>query len=171
MNQQPPSDALTRPFLVHLCAEEQLLRTALEITLELYEALRKGDLNGLKTVQPRQEELAAALTDAANRRERAAAQLGKALGFSKQGVTLKELAEALDPALATPLLEARARLTSVANQLAEYQGRNANLIHYLRSYFRSVLATLSGTGDVPVRYGRTGTRLDTTFVAAHRARV
>jgi hypothetical protein len=161
---------LTTSFLQHLDAEEQLLHDALAVAVDLYTALRKGDLAPLKSAQPRQEQLALDLRSGADRREAAANRLARALGFPPEGLTLSSLAKRLGEPAATRILAARERLSTITAQLTDFQQRNANLIHHLRSYFRSVLSALTKTSDVPVRYGSSGARLTPGFGAAIQAR-
>lgn len=170
MHPHPQLSPLTASFLQQLDAEEQLLNEALAVATDIYSALRQGKLAPIKDTQPRQEQLASALKLGANRREVAAMRLGRALGLSPEGLTLTSLANRLDESAANRILKARERLSSLTAQLTDFQQRNANLIHHLRSYFRSVLSALTKTSDIPVRYGSSGARLTPGFGAAIQAR-
>jgi hypothetical protein len=161
---------LTTSFLQQLDAEEQLLHEALAIAQDLYAALRQGDLAPIKSKRPEQEKLAAALRVASDHREAAAVRLGQALGLKPEQLTLSALAKKLGDPHTTRISAARDRLSTITSQLAEFQQRNANLIHYLRSYFRGVLSALTKTSDVPVRYGSSGTCLTPAFGSAIKAR-
>ncbi len=147
-----------------------MLQQALEVASELYQSLRKGDLATVKIAQPRQEELALALRAASDRREAATLRLAALLGLPAQGTNLSSIANRLGAPLAAQILAVRERLTRITTQLLDFQQRNANLIHHLRSYFRSVLSALTKTADVPVRYGSSGARLSPGFGAAIQAR-
>ncbi len=147
-----------------------MLRAAVSITANLYESLRTGDLATVKLAQPKQVELAAALSAASNRREAAAARLARTLGLPAENLTLSRLAASLGSEQAAALREARDRLTAIATELGKFQQRNANLVHHLRSYFRNVLSALTNAADVPVRYGASGARLNPGFGAAIQAR-
>lgn len=160
MRPHPPLEALIPSFLAQLFAEEELLQTARNVSAELFAVLRKGDLAAIEPALPRQDELSVALRAACENRESAAIQLACALDLPTQHLTLTRLAGRLGPPHAAALLAARKRLTALAAELAEFQRRNANLIHYLRSYFRGVLAALTKTAEVPVRYGASGVRLN-----------
>jgi hypothetical protein len=170
MHPHPQLNPLTASFLQHLDTEEQLLRDALTVAADLYASLRKGDLAPIKITQPRQEQLAAALRMGSDRREAAAIRLAQALGLPPEGLTLSVLAKHLGEPVSTRILAARERLSAITKQLMDFQQRNANLIHHLRSYFRSVLSALTKTSDVPVRYGSSGARLTPGFGAAIKAR-
>lgn len=163
-------ESLTTTFLQRLDAEEQLLRQALETTAELYEALRRGNIAAVKAAQPRQEQLAAGLSETATRREAAANDLGIALGLAPKGLTLAAIADKLEDETAGRVRSTRDRLIRITQQLQDFQLKNANLIRHLRSYFRSVLCALTKAGDVPVRYGATGARLNPAYGAAIKAR-
>jgi hypothetical protein len=146
---------LAATLLDHLRDEEGLLREALDSLTEVHAALRRGDLDAVTAARPRQEALAAALADRHASRSATADRLAEALGLAPAGITLSGLAARLPAADAADFLAARDRLAALADQLREYQRRNAILIHHLRSYFRGVMTALAGV-DTPVRYGPTG---------------
>jgi FlgN protein len=170
MHSHQKSTPLTNSFLQRLDVEERLLNDALTVASDLYETLRKGDLAPVKLAQPRQEELAAALRSAAAEREAASIRLARSLGMPTESLTLAKLANRLGEPQAAGILAVRDRLSALTTRLADFQQRNANLIHHLRSYFRSVLSALTKTEDVPIRYGSSGVCLNRGFGAAIRAR-
>lgn len=144
-----PSAAL----LDHLQAEEDLLGRALAVLTGLHAAVRGGDLSAIEAARPPLDEITAATH--ARRAERAgvAAELAAAVGLPPEDITLSALADRLPEPDAADLRAARDRLAHLAGELAACQRRNANLICYLRSFFRGAL---SGTADPPARYGRSG---------------
>jgi hypothetical protein len=151
-----PTAPLSRQLLDRLADEEALLRAAVASAAELHTALRKGDRTHLAAVQAIQENLAARMNSAALARHRAATEL--AAGLHRPAGSppkLASLAEALPEPEAADLLAARDRLATVAGELARWNGRNANLVAHLRSYFRGVLASLTAAGAD--RYGPAGT--------------
>lgn len=160
---------LVDELLDRLTEEEALLRDALASLADLHSALCRGELEAINAIRPRQEAVAAALTDRAGVRSAAAAALAAAVGLAPGGLTLSALAARLPGPTGAGLLAARDRLASVAAEVGNFQRRNANLITYLRSYFRCVLSVLA-VGDAPVRYGPTGTCLSPTAGATIRTR-
>jgi FlgN protein len=170
MQSHPAYNPLTASFLQRLDVEERLLNEALTLTADLYATLRKGELANIKLTQPRLEELAATLRKAARDREIVTAQLARSLGLKTEGLTLAILATRLGEPQASAILAQRERLTDLSAKLANYQERNANLIHHLRSYFRSVLSSLTKTTDIPIRYSARGECLGPWYGAAMYAR-
>jgi hypothetical protein len=135
----------------------------------VYGALRRGDLAAVVATQPAQESLAAALRDAGTARLAAAGELAADLGLPPDGLTLATLAARLPEPWAAELREVRNRLSAVVAEIAAVQGRNANLIAHLRSYFRDTLIALTAAGS-PVRYGPSGVRLSPAAGRAIQAR-
>jgi len=170
MHQQQQLNLLLRSFLQRLNAEEELLHAALRVASDLYTALRNGGLASIKDLQPRQDQLATELRSAADRREAEKTRLGRMLGLEPERLTLSLLAKQLGEPWSTDILAARDRLSEITTQLSEFQQRNANLVHHLRSYFRSVLSALTRTAEAPIRYGASGACLTPTFGAAIKAR-
>lgn len=156
-------------FLDRLRVEERLLREAADSLAEVHSALRRGDLASVGAARTRQESLAAALREATIAREDAAARLAAAVGLPAAGLTLSALAARLPEPLAGELQATRDRLTALTTELADRQRRNANLVGYLRSYFRSVLTALTAPGG-PTRYGPAGACLPAAAGPALQAR-
>jgi predicted component of type VI protein secretion system len=141
-------------LLDHLRAEEALLGRALTVLTDLHAAVRGGDLSATEAARPPLDEITAATTERRAARDAAAAELAAAVGLPPEHLTLSALADRLPGPAAGELRAARDRLARLADELAACQRRNANLICYLRSFFRGALA---GTADPPARYyGRTG---------------
>lgn len=150
----PPSPPV-ETFLQRLGAEEQFLNLALEKALEIYAALRRGDLKGVAALGAEQEQLAAALRAASAQRLEAAAELAPDLNSTSEPLTLSRLAETLPEPDGEAVRVARERLAALAEEFTRIQTRNANLLGHLRSFFRDVLADLTPDAE-PLRYGPTG---------------
>ena len=146
---EPPSAAL----LEHLRAEEALLGRALAVLTDLHAAVRGGDLSAIEAARPQLDAITAATTARRAERDAVAAEVAAAVGLPPEHVTLSALADCLPEPAAGGLRAARDRLARLAAELTACQRRNANLISYLRSFFRGAL---SGTADPPARYGRSG---------------
>ncbi|HEY1188501.1 MAG TPA: flagellar export chaperone FlgN [Gemmata sp.] len=151
---QPPS-ARTETFLQHLGVEEQLLTQARDKALEVYAALRGGDLKGVTALGAQQEELAAALRAASAARLGVTNDLASDLNISPDRLTLLQLTEALPEPEREAVRAARARLSACAAEFTRIQTRNANLLGHLRSFIRDVLADIT-PDSTPQRYGPTG---------------
>jgi hypothetical protein len=148
-------DPLADSLLRHLRDEEALLRESLALLTGVSAALRAGDLGAVAAAQPAQESLAAALQAVHAARLAPVEALAAAVGLPGEGLTLGVLAMRLPEPWADQARKARDRLIAVAAEIAAVQGRNANLIAHLRSFFRGALRALTAA-DAPVRYGRSG---------------
>jgi hypothetical protein len=147
------------PFLRALAREESLLREALANVTKVNEALRRGDATAALAASERQEAIAAAQHEAASARSASAAALAREIGLGGESLTLSRVAASLPEAQAAQVHAARDRLGAVARELAAAQGRNANLLEHLRSFYRGILSGLTGS-DAPRRYGPSGGPLD-----------
>lgn len=145
----PPWTALVD----RLAAEEAVLRDTLGALSELHAAVRRADHPAIAAARPRQERLLTLAAERAAARSTAAAELAVAVGLSPAGVTLSALADRLPEPAAAGLRAARDRLAALAAEISSSQRRNANLVCYLRSYFRGAL---TGSAGLPARYGRDG---------------
>jgi hypothetical protein len=170
MQPHAPPNPLLASFLQRLDVEERLLNQALALTADLYTTLRKGQLANIALTQPQLEEAATALRKAASDREIATARLARSFGLPTEGLTLAKLATRLGESEASGILAQRERLTVLSAKLADCQQQNANLIHHLRSYFRSVLSSITKTTDIPIRYSASGACLGPWYGAAMYAR-
>jgi FlgN protein len=149
--------SLTDQLLDHLRDEEQLLKSAREGVMNLYSALRKGDLRQVQAVLPYSERVAELLQNQGGKREEAARRLALAVGLT-DCPSLATLAERVPPAKSEELLSFRTRLRDVASQVEHFRSANANLLDRLRSYFGDVLADFT-VQEVTPRYGPTGNRI------------
>lgn len=165
--QTPPPSTPHEVLLQLLAAEEQLLRTSTTKAREVHAALRCADLVGVNLLGEQQERLAAELKAASQARLAAAQELSAHLNLSSIPQTLGALADAAPEPLATDLRQARDTFKRLAAEFDAIQTRNANLIGHLRSFFRGVLADVTGD-DAPDRYGPTGGRLAPTGPVALR---
>jgi hypothetical protein len=166
--QHPTLDSRATEFLRLLASEERLLGEAVATQREVHAALRRGDVAAVTAAQQTQEKLAVALREAAAPREAAARELAALVGLAPDGLTLSLLADRLPEPWAAEVRAARDRLQAAAGEFGELQARNANLVGYLRSYFRGVLSDLTD-GGAPARYGPSGGRVAPASGAAIRA--
>ncbi len=142
-------------FLALLHSEERHLTDALASLTELHSALSCGDLAKLATQEPRQIAIAEALQTARVAQETIAAQLAEELGLADRPARLVAIADCLPPLAAAEVRSVRERLVALTDRLAELHRQNANLVHQLRSYLRTVFALLTESAT-PARYGPRG---------------
>jgi len=131
--------------------------------IELYDAVRKGGLAQIDSARLKQAQLAQISIDLSNQRTVLCEKIGSVLDIKPVEVTLSKLAASVSSPWAEELQARRDRLQPIAAEVHLLNGRVSSLLNYCRSYFQRILASGSGRSLPVMRYGPTGSQLDSGY--------
>lgn len=157
---------MVKNLLNVLREEVDLLGTLLNLVRDEEDAMRRSDVEGLRTATEEKARLVEKIQDVELRRQGAVADLSGTIGRPAEDLSLREIAQSVEEPYATQLQELRSQLSSLAASISELSAQNrtsiAHRLRLVRSFFSFVdNKTASGsvyhpTGEVTVRPGRTG---------------
>jgi flagellar biosynthesis/type III secretory pathway chaperone len=163
MDRFPPPTSRERdaPILAlceaYLADEEALLADMLDSLRQVRAAFVERNLNGLATLQNRQEQLVRTSQEMARLRDRLRDSLAPLLGVASDRVTLRAAALSLDEPARGRLLARHASLIDLIRETEQLNHHNATLLGYARGFLDSLFACMTGT-TVNESYGPRGER-------------
>ena len=146
--------------------EVDLFGTLLNLVRDEEDAMRRSDVDALRTATEEKAGLVEGIQGVERRRRGAVAALSKTIGRPAEDLSLREIAQSVEEPYATQLQELRSQLSRLSASISDLSARNkesiAHRLRLIRSFFSFVgNATPSGsvyhpTGEMTIRSGRSG---------------